>query len=38
MTALLSVTFFVWEIVVTEIQLKSYGPRHASVVLSYKIV
>ena len=37
-TAMLSGTFFVCFRVAWEIQLKSYGPRHASVVLWYSIV
>ena len=37
-TALLFETFFVWFRVASEILLDSYGPRHTSVVLWYKIV
>ena len=37
-TALLSKTFLVWLRVAWEIQLESYGPRHASVLLWYTIV
>ena len=38
MTSLLSNTFLVWFRVAREIQMESYGPRHASVVLWYKLV
>ena len=37
-TAILSETFIVWFRVARDIQLESYGSRHASVVLWYKIV
>ena len=37
-TAILSKTFFVWFIIAIEIWLKSYGPRHESVILWYDIV